>query len=67
MKDEDTLRPEYSAELIKSGRRGKYAARYHKGTNMVLIDADLHKLFPNSESVNCALRRYAEEHRIPLT
>ena len=60
MKDKDTLRTEYPAELIKSGERGKYAKQYREGTNVVLIDPDLHKLFPNSESVNRALRDYAE-------
>ena len=60
MNNEDTLRPEYPAELIKSGERGKYAKRYREGTNIVFIDSDLHKLFPDSESVNRALRNYAE-------
>ena len=64
MSNEDTLRPEYPASLIKSGVRGKYAARYREGTNVVAIDPDLHKLFPDSESVNRALRQYAEEHQI---
>jgi hypothetical protein len=57
--DEDTLRKEYPADLIKSGVRGKYASRYREGTNIVLIEPDLHKLFPNSEAVNRALRDYA--------
>lgn len=26
--EEDTIRPEYSADLIKSGLRGKYTNRY---------------------------------------
>lgn len=64
MNNEDTLRPEYPAALIRSGERGKYAARYREGTNIVVIDPDLHILFPNSESVNHALRKYAEEHRM---
>jgi len=67
MNNEDTLRPEYSADLIKSGERGKYAMRYHEGTNIVPIDADLHRLFPDTQSVNRALRKYAEEHHMPLT
>lgn len=66
MKDEDTLRSEYPADLIRSGERGKYAKQYREGTNIVLIDPDLHKLFPDSETVNRALRKYAEEHHIPL-
>lgn len=64
MKNEDTLRTEYAAELIKSGERGKYAKQYREGTNVVLIDPDLQKLFPNSEAVNRALRKYAKEHHI---
>ena len=65
MNNEDTLRSEYPAELIQSGERGKYAKRYREGTNIVFIDSDLHKLFPDSESVNRALRNYAEEHCMP--
>lgn len=64
MNNEDTLRPEYPADLIKSGVRGKYASRYREGTNVVVIDPDLHKIFPDSESVNRALRQYAAEHQI---
>lgn len=56
--DNDTLRPEYPEDLIKSGVRGKYAKQYKEGTNVVLIDPDLHKLFPDSDSVNQALREY---------
>ena len=58
-RDKDTLRPEYSSELIRSGERGKYAKRYRdEGTNVVLIDPDLHAHFPDSESVNRVLRDY---------
>jgi hypothetical protein len=64
MNNEDTLRPEYSPELIKSGIRGKYAHSYKEGTNIALVDPDLHKLFPNSEAVNRALRKFAEEHHL---
>lgn len=32
------------------------AARYAEGTNVVLLDADVAKVFPDSESVNRALR-----------
>ena len=54
----DEIRDEYPEELIKSGVKGKYSAAYKKGTNVVLIDPDLHKLFPDSRSVNQALRDY---------
>jgi hypothetical protein len=61
--DKDTLRDEYPAELIKSGVRGKYAKSYREGTNVVVIDPDLHKLFPDSEAVNSALREYVSSKR----
>jgi hypothetical protein len=64
MNNEDTLKPEYSSELIKSGIRGKYARRYKEGTNIVLVEPELHKLFPTSEAVNRALRKFAEEHHL---
>lgn len=65
MQDEDdVLRPEYPPELIKSGIRGKYAARYRdEGSDVALIDPDLHALFPDSDAVNRALRHYVEERR----
>jgi hypothetical protein len=61
--DKDTLRKEYPADLIKSGIRGKYAKSYRESTNIVLIDPDLHKLFPDSEAVNRALREYVSTKR----
>ena len=61
--DKDTLRDEYPEELIRSGVRGKYTKSYREGTNVVLIDADLHKLFPDSEAVNRALREYVSSKR----
>jgi hypothetical protein len=67
MNDEDTLRTEYPAELIKSGERGKYVKRYREGTNIVIIAPKLHRLFGDSESVNSALRKHAEEHHMALT
>ncbi|RKT43340.1 hypothetical protein BDD21_0670 [Thiocapsa rosea] len=64
MRNDQEIRPEYPAELIKSGTRGKYARRYREGTNIVLIDPELNKLFPNAEAVNRALREYAKERKM---
>lgn len=61
--DRDTLRDEYPEDLIRSGVRGKYTKSYREGTNVVLIDPDLHELFPDSESVNRALREYVAAKR----
>ena len=58
----DELRREYPADLIESSVRGKYAKQHdEEGTNLVLIDPDLRKLFPDAESVNNALRDYAKQ------
>ena len=68
MNNKDTLRTEYSAELIKSGKRGKYVKRYREeGTNIVVIAPELHKLFPDSEAVNQALFNYVKEHNLVFT
>ncbi len=58
----DDLRSEYPAELIRSGERGKHAARYREGTNLVPIDPDLQKHYPDSEAVNRALREHLTQH-----
>jgi len=55
--DSDEMRPEYD---FSGGVRGKYAARYAEGSNVVVVDPDLSDVFPNSESVNRALRALAE-------
>lgn len=55
----DELRPEYDLSQLEGGVRGKYAERYRAGTNLVLLDPDIAKLFPDDESVNEALRALA--------
>ena len=52
----DDLRTEYDASLIRNGARGKYAARYEAGTNLVLLAPDVAAAFPDPETVNEALR-----------
>ena len=54
-KQSDEMRDEYD---FSSGVRGKYAKRYAQGTNVVVIEPDLHKQFPNSKEVNKALRKF---------
>ncbi len=41
---------------FRGGIRGKYAARYAEGTNVVVLDPDVAQMFPDRESVNEALR-----------
>ena len=49
----DGMRPEYE---FRGGVRGKHAARYAKGTNIVVLDPDVAQVFPDSASVNETLR-----------
>jgi len=61
----DDLRPEYDLRrLLKRGIRGKYAKRYHAGTNLVLLDPDVWKAFGTEEAVNDALRLVMELRKI---
>jgi len=52
----DEMRAEYRREDLGPLVRGKYAARYAKSTNVVVIDPSLTRVFPNGEAVNEALR-----------
>jgi hypothetical protein len=64
---EDELRPEYDmATLLKQGVHGKYAERYRKGTNVVLLDPDVARAFPTEEAVNEALRLVIRMAHIPV-
>jgi hypothetical protein len=45
------------------GVRGKYARRYAEDTNVVVLDPDVAKLFPNAEAVNKSLRNLAKTIR----
>ena len=57
-KDEltDDMRPEYDLSSLKNEARGKYVDRYRQGTNIVLLDPEVYKAFPDSASVNAALK-----------
>ncbi|HWS88318.1 MAG TPA: hypothetical protein VN282_15210 [Pyrinomonadaceae bacterium] len=45
---------------FSQGVVGKYAKQYAEGTNVVLLDPDVARVFPNSEAVNQALRAIAQ-------
>jgi len=49
--------PEYD---FSRGVRGKYMRRYAQGSNVVVLDPDVAKAFPNAEAVNSSLRSLAE-------
>jgi hypothetical protein len=58
--DPDEILPEYD---FRGGERGKYAARYAEGTNVVRLDPDVAAVYPTAEAVNSALRALAEVAR----
>ena len=55
--DSDDMREQYD---FSDGVRGKYAARFAEGSNVVVLDPDVADLFTDSKSVNEALRTLAE-------
>jgi len=59
-RDSNDLRAEYDLSRLEGGVRGKYYNQAMKGTNLVLLDPDLAQVFPNSPSVNRALRLVQE-------
>jgi hypothetical protein len=52
----DWLRPEYRRSDFGELVRGKYANRVGKSTNVIVLDPQVAKVFPNDEAVNNALR-----------
>jgi hypothetical protein len=61
----DELLPEYDlGQLLRGGVRGKYAKRYHAGTNLVLLDPDVRKAFRSEKAVNDALRLVIELRKV---
>ncbi len=41
---------------FSKGIRGKYAERYKKGTNVIVVDPDVAEYFSDSKTINDALR-----------
>ncbi len=61
----DDLRPQYDlGQLLKGGARGKYAKRYHAGTNLILLDPEVRRAFRTERAVNDALRLVIELRKI---
>ena len=59
----EDLEKEYDLKSLGKGVRGKYFEQYQKGTNVVVIDPDLSKAFPNAKAVNDALRKVLESQK----
>ena len=53
--------PEIQSEYnFADGARGKYARRYAQGTNVVVLEPDVARAFPNAKAVNGSLRALAK-------
>jgi len=63
--ENDDLRTEYDASVLKGGIRGKYLDRYRSGTNLALLAPDVRAAFPTDEAVNQALRTVLRGHSTP--
>jgi len=48
---------------FSKGIRGKYAKQIAEGTNVVVLDPEVAKVFPTSEAVNKALRKLIEDQK----
>ena len=53
--------------VLGKGIRGKYYEQYQNGTNVVVIEPDLSKAFPNTKAVNDALREMLESRKQSAT
>lgn len=56
----DELRSEYKRSDFGKLERGKYHARVKASSNVVILDADVAAVFPNSAAVNKALHSLVE-------
>lgn len=52
----EDLRPEYKRSDFGKMVRGKYARRFKKATNIVMLEPEIAKAYPNEKAVNEALR-----------
>ena len=62
MKEKPTKQPDtdmFDEYDFSKGVRGKYADRYHAANNLIRLDPDVAKIFPDAKSVNDALRALA--------
>jgi hypothetical protein len=55
-KETDDLRPEYDFDYSKAVRGKYYKRLLREGSNVVVLERDIAKAFPNSAAVNDALR-----------
>jgi len=52
----DDLKDEYDFANMAGGVPGKYAQNYKKGVKLIQLEPDVAEMFPDTKSVNEALR-----------
>ena len=57
MKTADQDIPELKRDELGKGVRGKYLKHFMQGSNVVVLQPEIQKAFPDSEAVNKALAR----------
>ena len=57
MQKDQAMLEEYD---FSAGIQGKYSKKYREGTNVIVIEPDVAKFFPDHDSVNQALRSLSE-------
>lgn len=66
-KPRDEMAADYSRLQLGPMVRGKYAQRYREATNVVVIEPDVSKAFPNARAVNKALRGLLRDRKAART
>ena len=51
---------------FSQGERGKYARRYAQGTNVVVLEPDVAKVFRSSKAVNASLRKIIHQQALEV-
>ncbi|MEW6406343.1 MAG: hypothetical protein AB1649_31555 [Chloroflexota bacterium] len=63
--DDYELREEYDLSKMTVLPRGRFDPKRRIGTNVVVLDPEIAKAFPNDEAVNKALRLVLKASKIP--
>ncbi len=65
--DDYELKDEYDLSKMTILPKGRFDSKRRVGKNVVVLDPDIAKAFPNDESVNKALRLLLQATKIPQT
>ena len=66
-KNDYELKPEYDLSKMTVLPKGRFDPKRRVGKNVVVLDPDIAKAFPNDKAVNQALRLILKASKIPQT